>query len=297
MKLLITGINGFLGRHLTNHLSSKGFKVIATGRKSVIHTGTDKFIYLKLDLLDTEQLFELSKETKPDIIIHTAAISKPDECEANQELCIRTNFDATKNLATAAKELQAKLIFISTDFVLGEGENQMETATPNPLNFYGQSKLMAETYIHKHLENYAIIRPVFIYGKHIEGIRNTFLDWIKESLETKTKIKVVNDQFRTPTYVEDICFGIEQIIRQNKIGIYHLAGEQILTPYSMAVKIAHYLNFDANLIEPVNENDFIEKVKRAKKNILSIDKAKKEINFKPLCFDDGLIKSFSQKNL
>lgn len=291
MKLLITGINGFLGRHLSNYLANKGFSVFATGRKSV--ENMNKLIYLELDLLNTKQLFEVTNKIKPDIIIHTAAMSKPDECEVKQELCLLTNLDATKNLAIAAKQLNAKFIFISTDFVLGEGENQTENAAPNPMNFYGKSKYWAEKFIEKEINNYCIIRPVFIYGKHIEDIRNTFVDWVNENLEACKQIKVVNDQYRTPTYVNDICFGIEQIIRLNKTGIYHLAGEQILTPYSMAVKIANYLHFDPNLIVPVNQNNFKETVKRAKKNILCIDKAKKELGFEPTGFDEGLTKCFN----
>jgi dTDP-4-dehydrorhamnose reductase len=288
MKLLITGINGFLGRHLTKYLAGKGFSVTATGRNNAKGTLLNSVKFISADLLNTQQSFEMVNELQPNVIIHTAAMSKPDECEQQKELCLQTNLEATKILANAAKQVSAKFIFISTDFVLGEGENHIETSIPNPLNFYAQSKLMAEIYIQQHLDNYCIIRPVLIYGKHIEGIRNTFIDWVQQSLQAGKQIKVVNDQFRTPTFVDDICFGIERIISLDKTGIYHLAGEQILTPYSMAVKIANHLQLDCNLIIPVDENSFPEPVKRAKRSIVNIDKAKAELDYQPLSFDEGL---------
>ena len=102
----------------------------------------------------------------------------------------------------------------------------------------------------------------------------------------------MNDQFRTPTFVDDICFGIERIISLDKTGIYHLAGEQILTPYTMAVKIADHLQLDSSLMIPVDENSFPEPVKRAKRSIANIDKAKAELGYLPLSFDEGLRKMF-----
>jgi dTDP-4-dehydrorhamnose reductase len=290
MKLLITGINGFLGRHLANYLAGKGFSVTATGRNNAKGNILNSVKFISFDLLNHQQSFEIINELQPTVIIHTAAMSKPDECEQQKELCLQTNFEATKALANAAQQVNAKFIFISTDFVLGEGDNHTEISTPNPLNFYAQSKLMAEQYIQQHLDNFCIIRPVLIYGKHIEGIRNTFIDWVQQSLQAAKQIKVVNDQFRTPTYVDDICFGIERMIALDKTGIYHLAGEQILTPYAMAVKVANHLQLDSSLIIPVDENSFPEPVKRAKRSIVNIDKAKTELGYLPLSFDDGLRK-------
>jgi len=290
MKLLITGINGFLGRHLTNYLAGKGFSLTATGRNNVKGTILNYTKFVSFDLLNHQQSFEMVNELQPNVIIHTAAMSKPDECEQQKERCLQTNVAATTALANAAQQVNAKFIFISTDFVLGEGDNHTEAATPNPLNFYAASKLMAEEYIQQHLDNYCIVRPVLIYGKHIEGIRNTFIDWVQQSLQAGKQIKVVNDQFRTPTYVDDICFGIERIISLDKTGIYHLAGEQILTPYTMAVKVANHLQLDSNLIIPVDENSFPEPVKRAKRSIANIDKAKTELGYLPTSFDEGLKK-------
>lgn len=281
-----------MGRHLTNYLASKGFSTWGTGRNKPKGKLLNNGEFILADLLNTSQSVEMVAELQPNAIIHTAAMSKPDECEQQKELCLQTNLEATKTLANAAKLANAKFIFISTDFVLGEGDNHTETSIPNPLNFYAQSKLMAEEHIQQKLINYCIVRPVLIYGKHIEGVRNTFIDWVQQSLQASKQIKVVNDQFRTPTYVDDICFGIERIISLDKTGIYHLAAEQILTPYTMAVKIANHLQLDSNLIIPVDENSFPEPVRRAKRSIVNIDKAKTELGYLPVSFDEGLMRMY-----
>jgi dTDP-4-dehydrorhamnose reductase len=129
-----------------------------------------------------------------------------------------------------------------------------------------------------------MIRPVFMYGHEIVGVRKSFVQWVKESLEQNKNIKVVNDQFRTPTYVIDVCSAIQTILSNNKTGTYNIAGSEILTPYQMAIILSKQLNLDENLIKPVTENDFKEPVQRAKRSIANIDKAKLNLGFNPIDF-------------
>lgn len=127
-----------------------------------------------------------------------------------------------------------------------------------------------------------------MYGEIWEGMRPTFLHWVKESLENGKRIKVVCDQLRTPTYVVDICKGIHSIIKKKAGGLYHLAGEELLTPYDMAVKLAIHLQLDISLIEAVTTATFRELVQRAKKGGLIIHKAKDDLGFVPLSFHEAL---------
>jgi len=292
MKLLITGSNGFLGRHLIYFLNEKKIEIIATNRGVVRGFLPESIAYIDVDLVDDEKLNCVIASTKPNIIIHTAAMSKPNECETNRELCISQNVSTVENLIKICKKNNIKLIFTSSDFVFGDGNNHRENDECYPLNFYGESKLKAEKIIINSGIEYCIVRPVFIYGKKIEGIRSGFIQWVEENLMTKKIIRVVDDQLRTATYVEDICFVVYQIILKNVNGIFNIAGEEILTPYSMAIRVAKYLKLDENLIIAVNENNFSEPVKRAKKCILNIDKAKQQLGFKPLLLNDGLSKCF-----
>ncbi|MBC7588942.1 MAG: SDR family oxidoreductase [Chitinophagaceae bacterium] len=293
MKIFITGANGFLGQHLSLYLAAKGFDIITSGRGDCKIPDKEKFIYKQLELTNKKEVLETINELKPHVIIHTAAMSKPDECERQRDVCLLNNVTATSYLVDAANAVDGKFIYVSTDFVFGEGGPHNEDDFLAPLNFYGESKLMAEELVKKKAKHYAIMRPVFIYGKIWEGMRPTFLHWVKNNLEQNKPIKVVSDQQRTPTYVIDLCKGIEAMIDKNVTGIYHLAGKEILSPYQMAVQVAAILNLDKTLIESVTSETFPEPVKRAKKSGLVIDKARKELGYEPVCFEEGVRRSFN----
>ena len=157
-----------------------------------------------------------------------------------------------------------------------------------PLNFYGESKLKAEKLVKNSGLHWAIVRPVLIYGKQLPGTPPSFLQWVKNSLEKKQPIKVVNDQFRTPTLVTDICEGIYSIIQHDEQGVFHLSGNEILTPYQMAIMLAKEYQLDETLITAVTSDTFPEPVKRTKHSGLKNDKAKKVLGFNPRSFVDGI---------
>jgi dTDP-4-dehydrorhamnose reductase len=287
-KVLITGANGFLGQHLSISLAKAGYEVVATGRggKRLL---SDSLIYESTELTDEAQVKALLLKHAPDVIIHNAALSKPDECEKDHNTCISVNVNSTKFLLANA---DAHFIYISTDFIFGENGPHAEDATPDPLNFYGQSKLMAEQLVKQTDNDAAIVRPVFIYGQAWQGMRPSFLHWVKNNLQQGKRIKVVSDQQRTPTYVGDICTGIEKIIATRAGGAYNLAGKDILSPYQMAMSTAAVLQLDASLIESVTAETFPEPVKRAKRSGLTIEKARKELDYNPVSFEEGVRLTF-----
>ena len=291
MKILITGANGFLGQHLTLYLADN-FTVIATGRNDCKIPTIKNFEFVKAELTNKKEVDALLQNIKPTIVIHTAAMSKPDECNNNKELCLLNNVTATEYLVQAANAIDAKFIYVSTDFIFGEGGPHSENDRPAPLNFYGESKWQAEEYVLQNAPEAAIMRPVFIYGKVWEGIRPTFLHWVKNNLEQNKPIKVVSDQLRTPTYVIDLCKGLEAIINQQATGVYHLAGKEILSPYEMAIQVADTLGLNKSLIENVTSNSFPEPVQRAKRSGLKINKAMTELNYQPVSFEEGVRLSF-----
>jgi len=286
MKVLITGGNGFLGQHLTIHLAQKGFDVIACSRGESRIPASYPFHYFSIDLTDTRAVQELMLTAQPDVVVHAAANSKPDDCEADKEGCLLQNVTATAYLLNAAKDLAKPphFIYLSTDFIFGDNGPHSEEDEAAPLNFYGESKLKAETLVKASGLAYTIIRPVFIFGKVWQGLRNDFLQWVKTNLEQHKPIKVVSDQQRTPTFVTDLCDGIEAIINGKHTGVFHLAGRDILSPYEMAVQVATVLKLDAALIENVTSASFKETVLRAKRSGLKIDKARRVLHYEPLPF-------------
>jgi dTDP-4-dehydrorhamnose reductase len=290
MKIMVTGANGFLAQHLCAFLSKKGFEVLAVSR-GMSRTTAD-YHYTNLELTDVSSVSAYVATMQPEVIIHVAAMSKPDECNADQPECIRQNVTVTETLALAASKIRSHFIYCSTDFIFGENGPHAEEDPADPLNFYGRSKLMAEEIVKKEMACYTIIRPVFIYGLQHEGMRPGFIQWVQQSLRAGKSIKVVSDQLRTPTYAQDICWGIEQIIRFKKTGVYHLAGNDIISPFEMAITVAEVLGLDASLIQEVNSDSFPEPVRRAKKSGLKINKAMLELNYKPHSFKEGVRKSF-----
>lgn len=292
--VFITGANGFLGQYLTRYLASEDFTVIASGRGICRIPEKEKFLYTELDLINKEVVDLCLQVHHPDVIIHAAAMSKPDECNLNKELCLLHNVEATKYLLDASQSFSPQFIYTSTDFIFGEDGPHSEDEMPGPLNFYGESKLMAESLVKQSGLHYNIVRPVFIYGPVWEGMRPSFLHWVKNNLQEQKKIKVVNDQHRTPTYVYDICKGIEAIIQQKASDDFHLAGKDILSPYQMAVSVADVLGLDKSLIESVSSETFPEPVKRAKRSGLKIDKAIKELSYQPVSFEEGVRLTFMQ---
>ncbi len=290
-KVLITGANGFLGQHLCIFLKENGFEVIATGK------GENRLLdpticYETVELTNRNEVEILLKKIQPDVIIHNAALSKPDECENNQQLAIDVNVNSTKYLLAAQK---CHFIYLSTDFVFGENGPHSEDENKGPLNFYGESKLQSEQLVLNSMHLASVVRPVFMYGKTWEGMKPTFLHWVKNNLEQKKPIKVVSDQWRTPTYVKDVCKGIQSIIERESGGIFHLAGKEILSPYDMAIFTAKVLQLDSTLIEKVTADTFPEPVKRAKRSGLKIDKAKIELDYNPISFEEGVRKTFEME--
>ncbi|HEX6915666.1 MAG TPA: SDR family oxidoreductase [Chitinophagaceae bacterium] len=288
MKILITGANGFLGQHLCAHLM-RGYDVVASGRDGK-RLPFPELEYREADLCHRQAAAKLVAEIQPDVVIHTAAVSKPDECQQNPERCKLVNTEATGLLLAACLQMkkQPLFVYISSDFVLGDQGPHAEDAVPDPLNFYGLTKLRSEQLVHYSGLRTAIVRPVFMYGATWSGMRKGFLQWVKSSLESGTRIRVVDDQQRTPCFVGDVCKGIEAIVQQQATGIFHLAGPDRLSPFRMAVKLAELLQLDPGLLEPVTEESFPEPVRRAKQGGLLFTRAGNELGFNPVGVEAGL---------
>lgn len=294
MKILITGANGFLGYYLTEKLLQKRYSVIATGKgeSRLPFNHYDNFVYSEMDFTDPFNVHDVFEKHKPDVVVHAGAISKVDDCELNQWEAYRANTEATVTLLENAEEYKSFFVFVSTDFIF-DGERGMykEGDIPNPINFYGKTKLDAEEAVEEYKYDWAIVRTVLVYGKPQAG-RANILTIVKDKLEKGETYNVVDDQLRTPTYVEDLADGIVAVIEKKAKGVYHLSGEDILTPYQMAVKAAEYLGLDETLIKKVTAKDFSQPAKRPPKTGFVIDKAKKELGYRPLSFDEGLKKTF-----
>lgn len=294
MTVLITGANGFLGHYLTAQLLQKKYNVIATGKGDcrLSISGNKNFQYHSMDFCDPFAVHDIFDKTKPAVVVHAGAMSKPDDCEQQQWQAYLTNVEGTVTMLLNAEEHKSFFVFVSTDFVF-DGLTGMykEDDDRGPVNYYGKTKEEAEDAVQEYEYDWAIIRTVLVYGKPSSG-RGNILTAVKDKLEKGEEYNVFNDQVRTPTYVEDLAAGIISIIEKKATGIYHLSGIDVLTPYEMACKTADYLRLDKSLIKEVTAEKFSQPAKRPAKTGFTIEKAKRDLGYLPISFAEGLKKTF-----
>ncbi len=295
MKLFITGSNGLLGTALITYLHNfTDYQLVTTGKGAArFLLQSDRITYYPKDLCNHAEINAILEAEKPSVIIHAGALTQVDYCEVNREEALAVNYAASLNIFQKASNLQSRLIFISTDFVF-DGNKGMYTETDerSSVNWYGQTKIMAEDALMEKNMDWSIVRTCLVYGNNIAGQRTHILSWVKENLQKGNKIQVVDDQYRTPTYVEDLAKGIVSIIQHKSKGIYHISGEETMTPYQMAIATATTLKLDTSLIQKVTAAQFTQTALRPAKTGFSILKAKKELGFQPNSFSNALQKIF-----
>lgn len=292
MKILITGANGLVGQHLIRLLVEEGkFEVhaLSKGPSRISYGKSSGVTYHPVDLTNFKKAEQVIDKISPHIVVHAAAMSQPNECIEQSDLCWKVNVGATRSLLRTAERNKSYFIYISTDFVFdGEEGPYDESAIPNPVNLYGESKLLAEEMVQISKLNWCIIRTVLVYGNKVPGGRSNFVLWVKDKLEKRESIKVVNDQIRTPTYVEDLAKGILLAIMKHAKGIFHISGKDTCTPYQLACKIAELTQGDKRLITPVDASVFPEPAKRPPKTGFVITKAIRELGYMPISLDEAL---------
>ncbi|MBW8683701.1 SDR family oxidoreductase [Chitinophaga rhizophila] len=290
MKVLITGSNGLLGQHLIPvFLEDSRYQVIASGRGPNRLPRQAGYTYEATNLRDATSVKHLLDKHQPDIIIHAAAMTQVDDCERNKDLCWDTNVAATRYLLKAAEKHNAFIIFLSTDFVFdGLQGPYAEDAAVNPISYYGSSKVAAENMVRGSSLPWAIVRTVLVYGIAADSKRSNIITWVKNNLEQGKKLKVVDDQWRTPTLVQDLAAGCKLVADKNATGIFHISGNETLTPYQMAVQTADYFKLNTQLLEKVDAKSFTQPAKRPAKTGFVIDKAVNELGYAPHSFEEGL---------
>jgi len=291
MKILLTGSNGLLGQKLVARLHGEpGVELVATSRgpnKLAAYYPTVRFV--SLDVSNAAQVWQVLAHKQPTHVIHTAAMTNADECELHRAACWQHNVSAVQHLATACAGLDIHLTHLSTDFVFsGEAGPLAEDAVPAPVNFYGESKLAAEHVVQASPGRWAIARTVLVYGVAHDYSRTNLVLWVRDSLRAGQPIKVVADQWRTPTLAEDLAEGCWLLARHAAQGIYHLSGDEFLSPYDLALRVAAQFNLDAALIERVDARTFSQPARRPARTGFLIEKARRELGYQPHSLDEGI---------
>ncbi len=289
MKILVTGANGLLGQKLVELLQTDdSIKLIATAQRPLV-INLYRGEFRLLDITDSSQVQTVIAETKPDVIIHTAAMTNVDQCETNREGCWQANVTAVDYLVDSANRHHAHLIHVSTDFIFDGTEGPLdEQARPGPVNFYGESKLKAEETIQAKSASWCILRTVLVYGITKDMSRSNIILWVKNSLEQGKTIQVVDDQYRTPTLAEDLAMGCYLAAKKKATGIYHISGSDFLTPYAMAIQTADHFGLPTELITKTDSTRFTQPARRPLRTGFIITKAMNELGYRPHTFAEGI---------
>lgn len=290
-RILITGANGLLGQKLVTLLNNKpNIYTIATGKGEFRgNTIFNKGHYAKLDVTDPNDVNRVLGKEKPHIVIHTAAMTNVDECETDKAGCDKLNVEAVKHLVKACNTYYTFLVHLSTDFIFdGESGPYTEMGKPNPLSYYGNSKLLAEKFIQENSRDWAIARTVLVYGITPSMSRSNIILWVKKSLEDGKTIQVVTDQLRSPTLAEDLAYGCYLIADKQAKGIFNISGGDMLTPYEMAIATANFFKLDKSLIKQADSSNFQQTAKRPPRTGFIIEKAQRELGYQPHSFMEGI---------
>lgn len=288
--VLITGANGLLGQKLCRHFSSS-HKVIATDLQPDSLVSLPNLSYETLDITDRRALDFHVRFYKPSVIINSAAYTDVDGCETHTAQAWATNVGGVKNLIRACKKHNSKVVHFSTDYIF-EGENgpYSEDDPPNPVSFYGETKLESEKVIKRSGIDFLVVRTNVLYGFG-KKVKKNFLLWLLEKLSAGEKLEIVTDQFNNPTLADNLSACILEMTEENLSGVFHIAGAEYLSRYDFALKVAEVFGFKEAEVAPIKTDSLKQKAKRPSRGGLKIQKAQGILKTKLLDVKEGLTRA------
>ncbi len=289
-KVLVTGSNGLLGQKIIlGYASLPEWEIIGTGLGPNRITSDSDFSYVTLDITKRQDVLRVLEEQKPDVVINTAAMTNVDACEDDPMGCDELNVEAVKHLVEACEKINAHIIHLSTDFIFdGKDGPYDEDDIPNPLSYYGKSKLLSEGIVMKSQCKWSIVRTVLVIGITEGMSRSNIILWAKGALGTGNEISVVNDQYRTPTLAEDLADGCMLIAEKGEAGVFNISGKDFLSILEIVHQIADYFGFDKSHIKEVSSETLNQRAKRPPVTGFKLDKAIKNLGYSPRSFRESI---------
>ncbi len=271
---MITGSSGLLGRSLVALLKDD-YEVVGIDKETAADENS-----LAVDITQKQRTIHEIAKADPRVVVHTAAETNVDRCETERELARMINVDGTANIAEACVKLGARLVLISTDYVFdGIKGNYAETDEPNPVNFYGLTKLEAER-ITAALPNSLIVRTSVLYGWHPSKLN--FATWVMKGLREQQSLKIVDDHINSPTFSDNLAEATLRAIERDSQGVLHVAGSDRISRFDFAARIAEMFNLDQSLLVPVKMQDLNWIARRPRDSSLRVEKAEKELGIQLL---------------
>jgi dTDP-4-dehydrorhamnose reductase len=288
--ILVTGGNGLLGQRIIYALRKKeGIKCISTSRGENRMKEQSGYTYESMDITDKLSVEKIFEKYSPQHVIHTAAMTNVDACEMNKEEAVKQNVSAVENLILQCRKYNTHLVHLSTDFVFnGENGPYVETDAVDPLSHYALTKVESEKRVIESDLRWAIIRTIIIYGTVDDNSRSNVVLWVINALKNKKAITVINDQYRSPTFADDLADACIAACLKNAIGIFHVSGRELMNILDIAKIVADYFKLDAAYIKPVSSLQLNQPALRPPVTGFIIDKAVNELDFHPHTFLEGL---------
>lgn len=290
MRVLITGSNGLLGQKIVKYCLANNIDFVATSKGDNRNNSCSESNYKELDITLRNQINDLFSTVQPTHVIHTAAITNVDYCELNPEECSLVNVTATEYLMSATFNCKAHFQLLSTDFVFdGEKGNYSEGDKVNPLSKYAVSKVKGEQLLMGSPEtNWSIVRTIIVYGKADNLSRTNLIVWAKETLRSNGEMKIIDDQFRSPTFADDLAKGCMSILEKEKTGVYHLSGPETMSIYTIVERIAKFYNYSMENVVKMSSATLNQPAKRPPRTGFSLTKAINNLEYSPRKLEDTL---------
>lgn len=256
-RILVTGSNGLLGQKLAELFSrSTNYNLLLTSKQEHSVFDEELIRYRQLDTTHKRDVQSMVEEFEPEVIVNAAAVTNVDLCETERELAWKANVASVENLVYAAKLTGSKIIQISTDYVFdGKSGPYSELDRPNPISYYGRTKLASENVIHAGGIPSTIVRTMVLYGAGL-NVKANFALWLVQNLGEGRPVRVVDDQIGNPTLADDLAYAILKIVEMDRSGLYHVSGPDLISRYDVAIKLAEIFGFNKKLITPVKTAAF-----------------------------------------
>jgi dTDP-4-dehydrorhamnose reductase len=289
-KIILLGSNGLLGQKLAELLlRGSPHLVILSSVEDAPVVQYQSVEYVRIDITSKKDVRQAVMKYEPDVLVNCAAMTNVDVCESERELAWKINVTGVEHLIDAAKVHGSAIVHVSTDYIFdGRAGPYTEEDRPNPLSYYGKSKLASENALRASGVQFLIARTMVLYG-YAPAVKPNFVLWLVQSLEKGTSVRIVDDQMGNPTFVDDLAYGLLRAIELGKTGIFNLAGREIVSRYNFALSVAKLFGLDASLISPIKTSQLQQPAPRPMKSGLVTLKAEVELGYKPLSIEESLL--------
>jgi dTDP-4-dehydrorhamnose reductase len=283
MKILITGSNGLLGQKIVRQCMDHNIDFCASSKGDNRNPDCPSDRYVGMDITSDADVLLVFQSVQPTHVIHTAAMTNVDQCELNPIECNIINTVAVDRLFRASKSVNAHFQLLSTDFVFdGSKGDYAENDLVHPLSEYAKSKVEAENMLlSDESKNWSISRTIIVYGEGHQLSRSNIVLWAVEALRKGDPLNIVDDQFRAPTWADDLAWGCLEISRKNASGIFHLCGPETMSIYDLVCRIAIYLGISTDGINRVQTNTLTQAAMRPAKTGFNLSKSRSQLGYSP----------------